>query len=109
MMSSFKMQVSKNDESLVGVCRGLNVNMLCHPASVADSRTEDWLLMSSPLPQTIIIVAYIYFVTSLGPRIMENRKPLDLKGVLIVYNFGVVALSLYMCYEVSAPQICGSF
>lgn len=57
--------------------------------------------MSSPLPQTIIIVAYIYFVTSLGPRIMENRKGFDLKGVLIVYNFSVVALSLYMCYEVS--------
>lgn len=93
----------------MGVCRGRDVNMLCPPASVADSRTKDWLLMSSPLPQTIIIVAYIYFVTSLGPRIMENRKPLDLKGVLIVYNFGVVALSLYMCYEVSAQQICGSF
>lgn len=56
--------------------------------------------MPSPVPQTIIIVAYIYFVTSLGPRIMENRKALDLKRVLIVYNFSVVALSLYMCYEV---------
>uniref|UniRef100_A0A3P8S2C0 Elongation of very long chain fatty acids protein n=1 Tax=Amphiprion percula TaxID=161767 RepID=A0A3P8S2C0_AMPPE len=65
----------------------------------ADSRTEDWLLMSSPLPQTIIIAAYIYFVTSLGPRIMENRKAFDLKGVLILYNFSVVALSLHMCYE----------
>lgn len=65
-----------------------------------DSRTETWLLMSSPLPQTIIIAAYIYFVTSLGPRIMENRKAFDLKGVLIIYNFSVVALSLYMCYEV---------
>ncbi|KAM3868158.1 elongation of very long chain fatty acids protein 7a [Diretmus argenteus] len=65
----------------------------------ADPRTEGWFLMSSPLPQTIIIAAYIYFVTSLGPRIMENRKGFDLKGVLIVYNFGVVALSLYMAYE----------
>lgn len=69
--------------------------------SFADTRTENWLLMSSPLPQTIIITAYIYFVTSLGPRIMENRKAFDLKGVLVVYNFSVVALSLYMCYEVS--------
>lgn len=69
----------------------------------SDSRTENWLLMSSPLPQTIIIAAYIYFVTSLGPRLMENRKAFDLKGVLIVYNFSVVALSLYMCYEVSSP------
>lgn len=66
-----------------------------------DPRTEDLFLMSSPLPQTIIISAYIYFVTSLGPRLMENRKPFDLKKVLIVYNFSVVVLSLYMCYEVS--------
>lgn len=66
----------------------------------ADSRTENWFLMPSPVPQTIIIAVYIYFVTSLGPRIMENRKALDLRKVLIVYNFSVVALSLYMCYEV---------
>ncbi|XP_031164947.1 elongation of very long chain fatty acids protein 7a [Sander lucioperca] len=65
----------------------------------ADRRTDTWFLMSSPLPQTIVIAAYIYFVTSLGPRMMQNRKAFDLKGVLIVYNFGVVALSLYMCYE----------
>lgn len=65
----------------------------------ADPRTEDWLLMSSPLPQTIIISLYIYFVVSLGPRLMENRKPFELKRVLIVYNFSVVAYSLYMCYE----------
>ncbi|XP_077417258.1 elongation of very long chain fatty acids protein 7a isoform X1 [Vanacampus margaritifer] len=65
----------------------------------ADSRTEDWLLMSSPVLQSVIIMAYIYFVVSLGPRIMENRKAFDLKGVLVVYNFSVVALSLYLCYE----------
>ncbi|XP_019733636.1 elongation of very long chain fatty acids protein 7a isoform X1 [Hippocampus comes] len=65
----------------------------------ADSRTEDWLLMSSPVMQSVIIMAYIFFVMSLGPRIMENRKAFDLKGVLVVYNFSVVALSLYMCYE----------
>lgn len=73
-------------------------------SSLTDSRTENWFLMSSPLPQTIIIAAYIYFVTSLGPRIMENRKAFDLKGVLVIYNFGVVALSLYMIYEVSRAQ-----
>ncbi|XP_035245569.1 elongation of very long chain fatty acids protein 7-like [Anguilla anguilla] len=65
----------------------------------ADPRTEDWFLMSSPLPQTIIIAAYIYFVTSLGPKWMENRKPFHLKEVMIVYNFSIVAFSIYMCYE----------
>lgn len=64
--------------------------------------------MSSPLPQAIVIAAYIYFVTSLGPRIMENRKAFDLKGVLVVYNFSVVALSLYMIYEVSRVLSAGA-
>lgn len=57
--------------------------------------------MSSPLPQTLIIAVYIYFVTYLGPKFMENRKPFDLRHIMVVYNFGVVALSLYMVYEVS--------
>lgn len=99
MMSSSKMLVSFSVyEKGWHVCLVLAIN----PAALcADSRTENWFLMSSPLPQTIIIAIYIYFVTSLGPRIMENRKPLDLKGVLIFYNFSVVALSVYMIYEVS--------
>nr|WAH70729.1 ELOVL fatty acid elongase 7a [Eleutheronema tetradactylum] len=65
----------------------------------ADPRVENWFLMASPFPQALIILGYIYFVTSLGPRIMENRKAFDLKKVLIVYNFGVVALSFYLSYE----------
>ncbi|XP_056115539.1 elongation of very long chain fatty acids protein 7a [Rhinichthys klamathensis goyatoka] len=65
----------------------------------ADPRTKDWLFMPSPILQTAIILFYIFFVTSLGPRIMENRKPFNLKPLLVIYNFSVVALSLYMCYE----------
>lgn len=56
--------------------------------------------MASPFPQTIIIASYVYFVTSLGPRLMENRKPFDLKRPMIIYNFSIVAFSLYMIYEV---------
>ncbi|XP_072353081.1 elongation of very long chain fatty acids protein 7a [Scyliorhinus torazame] len=65
----------------------------------ADPRVEDWPLMSSPLPQTIILGVYIYFVTFFGPKLMENRKPLKLKQIMIMYNFSMVILSLYMCYE----------
>ncbi|XP_062409759.1 elongation of very long chain fatty acids protein 7-like [Sardina pilchardus] len=65
----------------------------------ADPRVGDWPLMSSPVPQTMIIASYIYFVTTLGPRIMENRKPFDLKKPMIVYNFSIVGLSLYLIYE----------
>uniref|UniRef100_A0A2K6BTR2 Elongation of very long chain fatty acids protein n=1 Tax=Macaca nemestrina TaxID=9545 RepID=A0A2K6BTR2_MACNE len=62
-------------------------------------RVEDWLLMSSPLPQTILLGFYVYFVTSLGPKLMENRKPFELKKVMITYNFLIVLFSVYMCYE----------
>ncbi|KTG45652.1 hypothetical protein cypCar_00000553 [Cyprinus carpio] len=65
----------------------------------ADPRTENWLLMATPFPQTFIITAYIYFVTLLGPRLMENRKPFDLKRPMIIYNFSIVVLSIYLIYE----------
>lgn len=65
----------------------------------ADPRVEDLLLMSSPLPQTIILGLYVYFVTSLGPKLMENRKPFELKKAMITYNFFIVLFSVYMCYE----------
>lgn len=65
----------------------------------ADPRVEDYLLMSSPLPQTIILGLYVYFVTSLGPKLMENRKPFELKKAMITYNFFIVLFSVYMCYE----------
>ncbi|XP_074056075.1 very long chain fatty acid elongase 7 [Macrotis lagotis] len=65
----------------------------------ADPRVGDWPLMSSPLPQALILGVYVYFVTSLGPKLMKNRHPFDLKKFMIVYNFLIVLFSLYMCYE----------
>lgn len=56
--------------------------------------------MGSPLLMTSILLTYVYFVLSLGPRIMANRKPFQLRGFMIVYNFSLVALSLYIVYEV---------
>lgn len=65
--------------------------------------------MSSPFPTTFIIGTYIYFVTSLGPKLMENKKPFELRQIMAFYNFSVVALSLYMTYEVSTAFICNVF
>uniref|UniRef100_A0A8V0YPL1 Elongation of very long chain fatty acids protein n=1 Tax=Gallus gallus TaxID=9031 RepID=A0A8V0YPL1_CHICK len=65
----------------------------------ADPRLEGWPLMSSPFPTTFIIGTYIYFVTSLGPKLMENKKPFELRHIMAFYNFSVVILSLYMTYE----------
>ncbi|XP_062409809.1 elongation of very long chain fatty acids protein 7-like [Sardina pilchardus] len=64
-----------------------------------DPRVEDWLLMSSPFPQTFITTAYLFFVTFLGPRLMENRKPFELKKVMFIYNVCISSFCLYMFYE----------
>ena len=36
----------------------------------------------------------------IGPKLMAKRQPFEIKGVLIVYNFGMVLLSVYMFKEV---------
>lgn len=66
----------------------------------ADPRIAEYPLMQSPFLMMGILLGYVYFVLSLGPRLMANRKPLDLKKFMVVYNFFLVGLSLYIVYEV---------
>ncbi|XP_053682256.1 elongation of very long chain fatty acids protein 7 isoform X2 [Sabethes cyaneus] len=66
---------------------------------LSDPRTKEWPLMSSPFPTIAISLSYAYFVKVLGPRLMENRKPFQLRQVLIVYNAIQVAFSTWLFYE----------
>ncbi|XP_024946898.1 elongation of very long chain fatty acids protein AAEL008004 isoform X5 [Cephus cinctus] len=66
----------------------------------ADSRTTNWFLMSSPFPTLFICLGYVYLVKVLGPKIMENRKPFQLKNVLIAYNLFQVIFSAWLFYEI---------
>ncbi|XP_049443115.1 elongation of very long chain fatty acids protein 4-like [Epinephelus fuscoguttatus] len=63
-----------------------------------DKRTDPWLLVYSPVPVALIFLVYLCVVWA-GPCLMKHREPVDLKVVLIVYNFAMVGLSAYMCYE----------
>ncbi|KAL9897728.1 ELOVL fatty acid elongase 7 isoform 1-T2 [Glossina fuscipes fuscipes] len=67
----------------------------------ADPRTKDYPLMSSPFPTIAICLSYAYFVKVLGPKLMENRKPFQLRTVLVVYNFAQVLFSAWLFYEAS--------
>lgn len=66
-----------------------------------DPRTNDWPLISSPVPGLTILGAYLYFILSWGPRYMANRKPHKLENVLIAYNLIQVIVSTYIFYEVN--------
>ncbi|XP_039296095.1 elongation of very long chain fatty acids protein AAEL008004 isoform X3 [Nilaparvata lugens] len=64
-----------------------------------DPRTASWFLMSSPLPTLSICLSYVFVVKVLGPKLMENRKPFQLKNALIVYNLFQVIFSSWLFYE----------
>nr|ACS37245.1 fatty acyl CoA elongase [Aedes albopictus] len=66
----------------------------------ADPRTKDWPLMSSPFPTLALCLGYVYLVKVLGPRLMENRKPFQLRNTLILYNFVQVVFSAWLFYEI---------
>lgn len=60
--------------------------------------------MSSPLPTLSICLSYVYIVKVLGPKFMENRKPFELRRVLIAYNAFQVLFSTWLFYEVRPPH-----
>lgn len=55
---------------------------------LADKRVIelDLFLMSSPIKPVLLIAAYFYFIYNLGPRLMKDRKPFELKWVLRIFN-----------------------
>ncbi|XP_018024127.1 elongation of very long chain fatty acids protein 7-like [Hyalella azteca] len=64
-----------------------------------DPRVKGWLLIENPIGMLVISVTYILASVVWGPRWMEGRKPMQLKGVMIAYNFFQVVFSLYMFVE----------
>lgn len=64
-----------------------------------DPRTRDWFLIPSPVPGGSLLIGYLYFILSWGPRHMEHRKPYQLKNILVFYNLLQVLLSFWLFYE----------
>lgn len=65
----------------------------------SDQRVNDWFLMSSPLPTLLMCLTYAYGVKVVGPKLMENRKPFDLRKTIIFYNLFQVIFSIWLFYE----------
>ncbi|OQR79433.1 elongation of very long chain fatty acids protein-like [Tropilaelaps mercedesae] len=58
-----------------------------------DPRTSTWPLMDSPWPTLGICLFYAYFVKVLGPRLMLNRQPMNIRWLMVIYNFFMVIVS----------------
>ncbi|KAG7275632.1 hypothetical protein CRUP_021959 [Coryphaenoides rupestris] len=66
-----------------------------------NNRVEKWPMMSSPLPTLAISCLYLLFLWA-GPRYMKDRQPFTLKKTLIVYNFSMVLLNMYIAKEIAS-------
>ncbi|KAL5015665.1 hypothetical protein ScPMuIL_005254 [Solemya velum] len=65
-----------------------------------DPRTKDWfLLQDNPFPVWILTALYLGFVY-VGPKVMKDRKPFDLRWLMVIYNLSLVGLSVYMFLEI---------
>ncbi|TRZ02781.1 hypothetical protein DNTS_028825 [Danionella cerebrum] len=68
------------------------------PMKRSNKRTDPWLLVYSPIPIICIFLCYLGIIW-IGPKLMKNAEPVNLKVVLILYNFAMVGLSVYMFHE----------
>lgn len=69
--------------------------------TVSDPRTKDQFMnFGNPIPVWILTALYLYFVIYAGPKYMKNRQPYSLKYFMVIYNIGLVILSIYMFVEV---------
>lgn len=61
-----------------------------------DPRVQEWPMMQSPWPTLGICISYVYFVKVLGPSIMKERGPYNIRLFMVFYNFAMVAVSAYI-------------
>ena len=65
-----------------------------------DPRTKNFpLIGSGPWPTIFVVLLYLLFVLCVGPKIMKNREPFQLRAPMFVYNTATVVINLYFMYE----------
>ncbi len=72
---------------------------------------DSYPLMGSPFPTIFIIALFLLFVLYIGPMMMEKRKPLDIKNIMIVYNVyqvffsAILVIVVRILESMSIPKI----
>lgn len=51
-----------------------------------DPRSSKYFLTGSPQQTLLVLIGYIVFVKLLGPWLMKNREPFELKALIRIYN-----------------------
>jgi hypothetical protein len=72
-----------------------------HPCIKTQVNIHDYPLMQSPVHPVAIVALYVLFVFRLGPKLMKNRQPSDLRKILMVYNITQILLNFIVFIMVS--------
>jgi len=67
-----------------------------------DNSIDSWLFINSPWPICIILIVYLTFVLKVGPKLMETREPINIKYILLFYNFMQTMFNSYILTNVSS-------
>lgn len=57
--------------------------------------------MSNPFGVVMIVAAYLLFVRKIGPEVMKDRKPLNIKPIITVYNLYQSIYNFWLVSKVS--------
>lgn len=63
-----------------------------------DPRVANFALMRTPWPTILITMLYYWFVRSVGPKMMQDRKPYEILPIIRVYNFAMAAWNCFGFY-----------
>lgn len=61
-----------------------------------DPRVQKWTFMRGPAPTLTICLSYVLFVKWIGPYLMKSRPPMNIRWLMILYNFLMVIISTYI-------------
>lgn len=73
-----------------------------------DARVQDWMWMDTPFKTAAIMLIYMILLRAITSY-MKDKKPFNLKGLLIVYNSVQVVGSFYVFYEILAVAIKSNY
>lgn len=62
---------------------------------------DSFPLMTTPYPIVIILSVYFWFVFKAGPQMMEKRKAINLKWIIICYNISQIIACCLIVERVS--------
>lgn len=65
--------------------------------------------MSSPFPTLAICLSYVLVVKVIGPKLMKDREPFDLRKLMIAYNFIMVYVSFVLFYKLGVHGWFGKY